>query len=182
MQSITWECLSLILPPKPKIISDLLDFGRVKSVDRKRTQASSLISQVLEKYPPPENVIVSSEIETDLPLVTIDPIQIGQVLENLITNSYQAMSEGGKLTSEAKVTEDFLSLVVADNDPGINLENMEKIFEPLFTTKHGGIGLGLALSKNLAEINGGSLNVKSIEGEGSTFSLLLPVMVDPNNG
>jgi signal transduction histidine kinase len=67
-----------------------------------------------------------------------------------------------------------IELKVADTGHGISLETRAKIFEPLYTTKAKGIGLGLAVSKNLVEVNGGTIEVKSTEGQGSTFSLMLP--------
>jgi signal transduction histidine kinase len=68
-----------------------------------------------------------------------------------------------------------VALSVKDTGCGIAEENMEKLFEPLFTTKAKGIGLGLAVSKNLVEANGGSIEVESVEGEGSIFTITLPI-------
>jgi signal transduction histidine kinase len=67
-----------------------------------------------------------------------------------------------------------VSISITDTGCGISAENMEKLFEPLFTTKARGIGLGLAVSRNLAQANGGSIEVESAEGEGSTFTVILP--------
>ncbi|MEE9617440.1 MAG: ATP-binding protein, partial [Anaerolineae bacterium] len=195
-----------------KIISDLLDFARTRTPERKEIAVSDLVAQVLQKRPPPENVQVTTEIPPDLPSVFVDPRQMGQVLGNLVTNGYQAMPEGGRLTihvSEGEVTgrpgDDLsatpspcLRVSISDTGCGIPQENLEMLFEPLFTTKAKGIGLGLAVSKNLVEANGGSIEVESPstglpsatlgtsragpstelrageEGKGSTFTVTLP--------
>jgi len=106
--------------------------------------------------------------------VYVDPQQIHQVLVNLVTNAYDAMPEGGKLTINAQVKKSQVHLAFADTGCGISKKSMDNLFEPLFTTKARGIGLGLAISKNLIESNGGSIKVKSKEGQGSTFTVILP--------
>ena len=114
------------------------------------------------------------EMDVDRPTVYVDPQQISQVLANLITNAYQAMLDGGSLTFTVKEGHGYINLSISDTGPGIPPETIEHIFEPLFTTKSKGMGLGLALSKNFAEINGSSISVESIPGEGSTFILTFP--------
>ena len=89
------------------IVSDLLDFSRTRLADREEIAASDLISQVLKKQPPPENVEVTTEISPDLPPVFVDHRQIGQVLDNLVTNAYQAMPDGGRLIIAATVSSDL---------------------------------------------------------------------------
>jgi len=84
------------------------------------------------------------------------------------------MPEGGRLTIKAKSKKDQAYLSITDTGCGISKENMERLFEPLFTTKARGIGLGLAVAKNLVEANGGSIEVVSEEGKGSTFAVILP--------
>ena len=88
-----------------KIISDLLDFSRTRLPDREEVTVSELAAEVLEKRPPPENVEATTQLAPDLPPVFVDPRQMGQVLVNLVTNAYQAMKEGGKLTISAQTSE-----------------------------------------------------------------------------
>lgn len=172
-----------------KIISDLLDFARVKPTERERIAVSQLVTQVLEKQPVPEEIKVSINIPSDLPLVYVDSHQIGQVLTNLITNAYQAMPEGGHLTIEAQTVAPadvpeqlprapMVAIAITDTGCGIPPENMDQLFEPLFTTKPRGIGLGLTTSRNLVEANGGCIEVESQEGRGSTFTVYLPVFTN----
>jgi len=158
-----------------KIVSDLLDFARTRPAEREEIVVSELVAQTLEKQPPPEEVQVTTEIAPDLPPVFVDPRQIGQVLGNLVINAYQAMPEGGDLTISAWAEEDKVALSITDTGCGISPENIGKLLEPLFTTKARGIGLGLAVSKNLVEANGGGIEVESQEGQGSTFTVILPV-------
>ena len=158
-----------------KIVSDLLDFSRIKSIDKKPVVIWDLISQVLDQRPAPEKIEIISKIPADLTPAFVDPRQIIQVLDNLINNAYQAMNQGGKLTLEAETHKNEIHVSVTDTGCGISQENMKNIFEPLFTTKARGIGLGLAVSKNLMEANDGSLEVSSAEGKGTTFKLIIPV-------
>jgi signal transduction histidine kinase len=119
-------------------------------------------------------VEVALELPPDLPQVYADPRQMVQVLGNLTVNACQAMPTGGKLTITAYRQEQMVAIAVKDNGVGIPPENMSKLFEPLFTTKLKGIGLGLAVSQKLAEANGGRIEVESEPGQGSTFSVYLP--------
>ncbi len=168
------EMISEEVRNSTKIISGLLDFSRTRLPDREEVAVSELVAEVLKKRPPLENVEVITEIAPDLPPVFVDPQQTGQVLGNLVTNAYQAMKEGGNLTISAQAEGGQVSLSVADTGCGIPPENMAKLFEPLFTTRTRGIGLGLAVSKSLVEANGGSIEVISKVGKGSTFTVRLP--------
>ncbi|MGD0878652.1 MAG: ATP-binding protein [Anaerolineales bacterium] len=170
-----------------KIIGDLLGFARNTSVERQALVVSNLVQKVLERYPVPGTIKVKLELPAELPRVFVDPPQIEQVLGNLVVNACQAMKDGGDLAISAhQITPDteqdqqqqMLKIEVKDAGTGISSENKQKLFEPLFTTKAGGIGLGLAVSKKLAEANGGRIEVKSQVGKGSTFTLYLPVKAD----
>jgi len=169
------EMISEEVRNSTRIISDLLDFSRTRLPDREEVAVSELVAQVLEKLSPPEGVEVITEIAPDLPPVFVDSCQMGLVLDNLVTNAYQAMKEGGNLTISAQAEKGQMSLSVADTGCGIPPESLPKIFEPLFTTRARGIGLGLATSRILVEANGGSIEVESEVGKGSTFTVRLPI-------
>jgi len=162
-----------------KIITDLLDFSRIKSVDREPVSVHEMVQRVLERYPAPASVVVTLDFPSGLPQVYADPLQVEQVLGNLTVNAYQAMPEGGSLVISGQLVvsseQEFVALSVRDTGVGIPLENMKKLFEPLFTTKATGIGLGLAVSKKLAEANGGRIEVQSEPEKGSTFTVFLPL-------
>jgi signal transduction histidine kinase len=158
-----------------KIITDLLDFARITTADRQLVFLPEIVRHTLERFPASASVQVSIIIPADLPEAYADPLHMEQVLGNLVVNACQAMPDGGKLTISATYHKKLLAIAVKDTGTGITPENMQKLFEPLFTTKITGIGLGLAVSKKLAEANGGRIEVRSKAGKGSTFTLYLPV-------
>lgn len=158
-----------------KIVTELLDFTRIKSMERRQISIPNLADQVFERYPAPASVRAALEIPADLPEAFADPYHVTQILGNLLTNAYQAMPEGGQLSITASVYGDMIQITVRDTGVGIPPENLQKIFEPLFTTKARGIGLGLAVSQKLAEANSGRIEVQSEPGTGSQFTLCLPV-------
>lgn len=157
-----------------KIVSDLLDLSRTKPAGREKTALSYLVARLLKTQPSPQKVKVTTRIASHLSPVFVDPRQVGQVLVNLVTNAHQVMPEGGRLTISAQTENSQVYLSITDTGCGTSKENMKMLFEPLFTTKAKGIGLGLVFSKNLTEVNGGSIEVESEEGKGSTFTLILP--------
>ncbi|MFZ1058470.1 MAG: ATP-binding protein, partial [Candidatus Rokuibacteriota bacterium] len=112
---------------------------------------------------------VLSDLAADLPSISVDPEQVGQILANFVLNAAQAMPEGGTLTIETARENGGARVTISDTGVGIPPENLEKIFQPLFTTKAKGIGLGLAVAKGLAEANGGTISVASAPGRGSRF-------------
>jgi len=160
-----------------KIVSDLLDFARVKPPRREHVPLTHIVTEQLSRFGVGDGVRVVREIPPDLPPAHVDPVQIGQVVLNLLVNGAQAMEDrGGVLTLRASTIPSGLRLDVIDTGPGVPRELQEKIFEALFTTKARGIGLGLAVSRSLAEANSGRLSVSSLPGEGATFTLTLPTL------
>ena len=124
------------------------------------------------------------EIEPDLPPIKIDEGEIAQVFQNLTINALQAMPEGGDLfVSARRVTfnadgeggKPYLQIGFTDQGSGIPQENLGKIFDPYFTTKRGGSGLGLSSSRTIVRRHGGWIDVASRWGEGTTLTILLPV-------
>ncbi len=161
-----------------KIITDLLEFARVKSVLKEAVGVSELIDFTLSRRPAPFNTSVKIDLPVDLPLVDVDPRQISQILENLVVNAFQAMPEGGTLNIDGrpkvKDNRNYVAISVRDTGSGISKENLGKLFEPLFTTKSTGIGLGLAVCRKLIEVNEGWIDVQSEEGKGTVFTVYLP--------
>lgn len=158
-----------------KIICDLLDFANINSANRQSVAVSDLVEKVLNSCRIPENVSLTTEIAPSLPAVFVDPQQMAQVLMNIIANAYQSMTGGGEIRLAVEPRVPYVNIAIADTGPGITPENMDKIFEPLFTTRARGIGLGLALSKKLVTLNQGQIIVSSEVGKGSIFTIRLPV-------
>ncbi len=169
------EIISNRVHEAEKIVSDLLDFSRNRPAAREKIPIFDLITEVIAQHPLPDTIQLTTTLPPDLPPVFIDPQQIKQVLINLVTNAYQAMPSGGQLIIQAQMEQNEVKLAVTDTGMGMSMDTLTQIFEPLFTTKPKGIGLGLAVSKNLVEANGGNIKVISLPGEGTTFTVALPV-------
>lgn len=166
-----------------RIITDLLIFARHPQPQPREVRLGALLQQVLQAYPPPPAINLRLELPEDLPPLWADPDHLEYVLGNVVQNACQAMQpeEGildpqrSELRLSAALQGDRLCLQVQDQGPGMSAEQMRHLFEPLFTTKLRGIGLGLAISKRLLEANGGSFAVTSQPGQGSIFSILVPI-------
>jgi signal transduction histidine kinase len=156
-----------------KIVGDLLDFARQKPPQRTATALRDATQSQVDKLPSGDAVAVDIQIPESVPRVLVDPVQLGQVVFNLLTNASQAMNGTGRITVRARENGSRVYYEVADTGPGIPPQNSEKIFEPLFTTKARGIGLGLSVSRMLARANGGDLTATSVPGQGATFTLTL---------
>ncbi|MBW2554831.1 MAG: two-component sensor histidine kinase, partial [Deltaproteobacteria bacterium] len=154
-----------------KIISDLLDFTRDKSPVRLDINLNPLVKEMLSKSLIPNNIRVISDLTESMVPIAIDPTQVAQVFLNLIENGLQSMEEGGTLKVSTRVIDSTIEVSFADEGCGIPEDNLDKIFDPLFTTKTKGIGLGLAISKSMLEANGGSISVESDGEKGSTFTV-----------
>lgn len=159
-----------------KIVGDLLDFARIKRPQREALTLPALVDEQLSRLDLANGSRVRREFAADLPAAYGDPVQVGQVVLNLLTNAVQAMEDAhGTLTLSGRpMGTDAVALEVRDSGPGVPAELHGKVFEPLFTTRARGIGLGLAVSRRLAEVNGGSLILAGSQGEGAAFVLRLP--------
>ena len=115
------------------------------------------------------------DIKTEAKYLWADPVQMRQVLVNIVTNSSQAIEGKGIIKIAcSKQHENFIKIDLYDSGRGIKSEVIQKIFEPLYTTKAMGTGLGLSISKEIVAKHGGTISVISKENEGTTFSILLP--------
>ena len=159
-----------------RIVSDLLDSVRTNPPHPEMVPVGELIGQTLRKLSVPAGVTVELNLPATLPPLQVDPLQVQQVLRNLVSNAIDAMAEGGTL--EIRATEaaagKAVAISVRDSGCGMTPEQLGRLFQPLFTTKARGIGLGLVVVKNLSEANGGSVTVQSKPGAGTTFTITLP--------
>jgi signal transduction histidine kinase len=159
-----------------KIVTDLLDFTRITPPSQSRVELKSLINECLTYITVPEHVSVRPHMNGHGLYVHTDAEQMARVFSNIISNAFQAMT-GKEGVLDIDIGKD-LGLAWArfrDNGCGIPPENLGKIFEPLFTTKTKGIGLGLAISKRLVEHNGGRIDVSSQPGQGTEFTVRIPL-------
>jgi len=154
-----------------RIVTGLLDFARVTPANRMAMNVNDTVREYLASKPPPANVTPVVTLAADLPAVHADAGQIELVLGNLVTNAVQAMANGGTLTVETMVVGEAVCITVADTGVGISEVHLAKIFEPLFTTKAKGIGLGLSVARRLAVANGATMTAESALGRGSVFTI-----------
>ena len=111
-----------------------------------------------------------------------DAERMRQVFQNLMQNAVQAMPDGGGLAVSSRLEKDRVAVEFKDAGTGIRSEDMPKLFEPLFSTKAKGTGLGLPISKEIVEKHGGSIEVESFPGKGSVFSVKLPLDPEKRSG
>lgn len=158
-----------------KITTDLLDFSRTKEPSRVSTNLNELVQETLAQYPVEPQIELRTALDPRLPPAMIDKDQIRQVFMNLILNAVQAMPQGGQLTVKSSVERGFVVVSFSDTGYGIPEENVGKIFQPLFTTKAKGLGLGLAVSKTLVEGNKGEIAVESQADGWTIFHVKFPI-------
>ena len=159
-----------------KIVGDLLDFARIKPPQFENVSMQEIVDEQLKRAHSVNGIRIDRDFPADLPRVRVDRVQIGQVVLNLITNAVQAMNgHGANITFRGRpAANGFVRLDVIDTGTGMTPADMQRLFEPLFTTKARGIGLGLAVSRGLVLANGGVISADSSPGNGTTMSVSLP--------
>ena len=158
-----------------KIVSDLQAFVQPVKIDKKPINLKELVTNVLVSVAKPNNITVQTQIEDDSPQIKADLQLLKRVLINLVTNSVQAMPDGGKLTLTGQVNpEGQVYISVRDTGVGIPETIKNQIFTPLFTTKPRGQGFGLAVCKRVIEAHGGTISFESTSGKGAEFSIQFP--------
>lgn len=157
------------------IINDLLDFSRNNIPSMAPGQLNDILSNMLNEISVPKEIIIKTELESNLPQLTFDTSQIRRIAHNLILNAFQAMPKGGTLYISSRKLENFAEIIIKDTGSGISPEDAGTIFEPLFTTKSKGVGLGLAIVKTFIENHNGTITVESDTRKGTTFTVRLPI-------
>ncbi|MCK6543838.1 ATP-binding protein [bacterium] len=157
-----------------KIINDLLDYSRDRKTIFKSGNFNIIIDETLMRMRFPDEVEVVRELASDLPDNQVDEGQIQQILINLMLNAIQAMEYSGKIYVRTHHDGDAAIVEIKDTGCGISNENLERIFEPLFTTKPKGIGLGMCIVKMLIEKHGGTIGITSRENIGTTVKIRIP--------
>jgi len=162
-----------------KLVQQLRDFSKPPCKERRPIVLNQVIQQVLSltgKELQKRHIRVQRSLAEDLPVVMASPEQMGEIFMNLIINAQDAMSGGGSLTLSTCADDCFVKARVVDTGAGIPADLLERIFEPFFTTKgERGTGLGLSICYSIAQDHGGQLSVESRVGEGTAFTLQIPV-------
>ena len=158
-----------------KIINDLLDFSRERKPNLKPNSLNAIVLETLKRVRFPDDISIEQQLDPSIPQLHLDDGQIQQIIINLILNSIQAMDNGGKVYVKTMLNGDWVELTIKDTGCGIPQENLDKIFEPLFTTKPKGIGLGMSIVKMLVEKHGGHMQSHSRMNIGTTVTLTFPI-------
>lgn len=161
------------------IVQGLLDQARRPVLHKRRIGAPALVSGVCDLVRPSldaAGITLRAEVQSSLPDLEVDVGQVEQVFLNLITNSIDAMPEGGILSVAAHSEGGLFIFEVADTGTGIAPEDLERVFDPLFTTKRPGKGTGLGLSivRDLVAAHDGSVSLQSLPGQGTRVTVRLP--------
>ncbi|HBF12561.1 MAG TPA: hypothetical protein DDW49_04095 [Deltaproteobacteria bacterium] len=171
-----------------RLISDLMNLTKPRKLLKKKCNINQILHQilVLQKEAAPSFVKWHENFDPSLPAIKADPEALSQVFLNLIQNAWQSLAKKGFVKVQTRFVTDFrlkqknktrqvIGVTIEDTGVGLSLEQVQQIFLPFFTTKPEGTGLGLTLCHQLIEKHGGDIQVTSVPGSGSIFSVYLPV-------
>ena len=167
-----------------RIATEFLEFSRVTPPEMRPVSVTALLGRLLQfmsAYLADQEVHVVQNLDADLPELSLDRAQMEQVIKNIVINAVQAMPHGGTLTVTTRChpDQDIIDIDFTDTGVGISAAKIDKICTPFFTTKTKGTGLGLAIVRKIVETHGGRLVIQSTPGEGSTFTVQLPIQPVP---
>jgi PAS domain S-box-containing protein len=159
-----------------KIISDLLDYSRETRLDLVETSPKALVKEALSSVEIPKGIRVVNRARSTVK-IKVDLEKMKRTFINLIRNAVEAMSDSGTgtLTIKSRKVGDKVMFIFSDTGVGMSEEVMKKIWIPLFTTKAKGMGFGLSICKRFVEAHGGSIDVESAVGKGTTFTVKIPI-------
>jgi signal transduction histidine kinase len=168
------------------MVVNFMNYGRPLKLRRTMVTYRDLLSKVLPVLHDrlqEQQIVVKQQIPTDLPQLWIDQELVRNCILNFITNAAQAMPDGGVIIMGAAVdvNSDKILLSFSDQGGGIREEDLSKIFQPYFTTKDVGIGLGLAITERIIKEHGGEIQVESSVGKGTVFTVVLSLKADGEN-
>jgi len=177
-----------------EIITSLTRLSETKAPEKSRLNTYEYVKEFFEEYPLPKHIKHTLKLNSECPDIIVDRLQLRQVFSNLTANAVRAMPEKGLITvktqsvSSSELSEpqtqdsalegDFVEISFEDTGSGITKDDMDKIFEPFFTKKSKGMGLGLSIVKEIITSNDGYISVESEEGKGSTFKIKFPAVRD----
>jgi two-component system NtrC family sensor kinase len=165
-----------------KIVQGVLDFGRETPMKKQLQPIEKIIEDTLEIIVHQERffgINLMKSYDPEVPPVVVDESRLEQVFMNIILNAVEAMQGSGTLTIRTRQTPEWVEVDLTDTGPGIPEEVQEKVFDPFFTSKFSteglGMGLGLAISYGIIKNHNGDIQVKSSPGDGTTFTIRLPL-------
>jgi two-component system, NtrC family, sensor histidine kinase HydH len=156
------------------LITRFLDFARPQHLKLEQGEVTAMLDRAIERFEREKTgVSVYKNYAPDTPSVVLDTELMERVITNLLMNAAQASAPGGVITVKTRWVDDTVEIAVIDRGSGIDPKNLESIFNPFFTTKAEGVGLGLAICSKIVNEHGGHIEVESTLGEGSVFRVLL---------
>ena len=159
------------------LVTRFLDFARPLAVRLDKTDLTQVIDQAVsdvEKHQPPFDVTIYKNYSPEIPPFFLDGELMERVMYNLVLNAAQASPPSASITVKTRQIDGMVEIAVIDRGSGIQPKLLENIFNPFYTTKAGGVGLGLAIVSKIVDEHGGSISVESEPGEGSVFRVYLP--------
>jgi signal transduction histidine kinase len=175
VQKLQTECKRLV-----EVANDFLRFARIKELPLEPHDLGKALEEMVDFFSPTAataHIDVRTYLPADLPQVLLNKDMFMQALLNLMLNAEQAMPQGGSLTIQASRDHDHVCLSLIDTGPGMSPEVAARIFEPFYSTKPGGSGLGLPTTRRIIEAHRGAIEVQSEPGRGTKFSIRLPIAV-----
>jgi signal transduction histidine kinase/PAS domain-containing protein len=161
-----------------KILKNITDFGKPSTPEKVDTQICEIMEDtciLMESYFQEKHIKLHKKFETDVPGISVDPAQIKQVFLNIMMNSVEAMPDGGQLDVQIESTNESIKIYIIDTGKGIKKEVLQNIYDPFFTTKPSGTGVGLSVSFKVIEEHGGTIDATSEQGKSTTMLLTLPI-------
>jgi signal transduction histidine kinase len=165
------------------IITDLLDYTRIRQLRREKFPLDSWLAEVLDEQQIPKRIALIREFDAGDPVVSVDADRLRRVIINLVDNAAQAI-EGDRettnptpprITVRTRIAAERVEIEIEDSGPGIPPDIFKRIFEPLFSTKGFGVGLGLPTVRQIMEHHGGNIEISSESGRGTRALIWLPL-------
>jgi signal transduction histidine kinase len=160
------------------LVTRFLDFARPLALRLERTDLTQIIDQAIaevQQHSPPPDVVIYKNYSPDIRPMLLDGQLIERVVYNLVLNAAQASPPKGSITVKTRQMNETVEIAVIDRGSGIDPHQLDNIFNPFFTTKSSGVGLGLAIVNKIVDEHGGTINVESEPGSGSVFRVFLPL-------
>ena len=161
-----------------RVIGQLIEFARPLELKRQKIQFVELVQHTIKLIASDaqkSKVTIEINADKNLPMVEVDPDKVKQVLLNVFLNCLAALKEGGILKVGLALNADNLNVIISDTGAGISESDLPRIYDPYFTSKPSGTGLGLAVVQKIMEAHGGSINVESTIGFGTIVFLFFPI-------
>ena len=160
------------------IVEHFVRLAGPSALDLESVELSRIINHVCELLRPEaaaRQIEIIAQVQNGLPDLQADPVRLTQALVNLVINAVQAVERNGLVEVSVARADDAISVAISDNGPGISPEKLASIFEPYFTTKPEGSGLGLWIAQQIVTAHGGTLRAENRSERGAVFTMLLPL-------